>query len=306
MNTSVGDKMQGSELIQYLCSFRNPGVDSANASLFIDEPTSGEPPWPYPSGFHFLPLAYSFATVPFLMWTKRGRVSNDAAPVAPRAAFVVLLAFVCATALPQVLNQASSNLPKSFRDDNANITYFFPAHFEPVLSSRNPTWAVGPLACVKTTLSRNSALPAGSSSFVVSTIDSSCPDGLREAAQLGPFTRTQILRQLKQYGEPRITREPTRYTIDGHTAAITLATVSMPAAANETSRALYAAKACALVSMTGKGRGKSEPVALNSHILCFDFSTENSDLFSLMLSFVIQFGDDPPEPIFLGRVYRGR
>lgn len=268
----------------------------------MDERTSGEPPWPYVSGFPLLSLAYPPATARLLMPAK----SIHAKPGALRAACAVLLSFVCAVSLPQALNQASSNLPKSLHDDDLNITYFFPAHFEPVLSARNPAWAVGPLACVKTTLSRNSALPAGASSFLVSTIDSSCPDGLREAAHLVPFTRTQILRQLKQYGEPTITREPTRYAIDGHPAAITLASVALPGAANEAPRTVYAAKACTLRSSAEKGRGKSELVAPDNRILCFDFTTQNVDLCNLMLSFVIQFGDDPPEPIFLGRVYRGR
>jgi len=240
------------------------------------------------------------------MAIKSGRRSIRVEPRVPRVAVVVLLSFVCAAGLSQALDPTSSNLPRSFHDDTSNITYFFPAHFEPVLSPRNPPWAVGPLECVKTTLSRNSALPAGASTFVVSTIDSSCPEGLREAAQLGPFTRVQIVRQLKQYGEPTITREPTRYVLDGHPAAITLASVSMPGAANEASRTIYAAKACAVDGTASKGRGKSELAAPNSRVLCFDFTTQNVDLFNLMLSFIIQFGDDPPEPIFLARVYRGR
>jgi hypothetical protein len=240
------------------------------------------------------------------MPVKRSGGSILAEPGVLRAAFVGLLSLVCATGLPQALNQASSNLPKSLHDDHLNITYFFPAHFEPVPSPPKPAWVGGTLACVTSSLFANSALPAGPSSFVVSTMDNSCPESPREAAQLGPLTRAQILRQLKQYGEPTITREPTRYAIDGHPAAVTLASASMPGTANEAPRTVYAAKACALRSIAGKARGKSELFAPDSRVLCFDFTTQNIDLFNLMLSFVIQFGDDPPEPIFLGRVYRGR
>jgi hypothetical protein len=83
------------------------------------------------------------------------------------------------------------------------------------------------------------------------------PDVLHRATQLGPFIREQILRQLKQYGEPTITREPTRYNIDGRPAAIILASVPMPAASGMVARSTYAAKACVLNSLPVKSRKKT-------------------------------------------------
>jgi hypothetical protein len=199
-------------------------------------------------------------------------------------------------------DQANSNLPKSFHDDALNITYFYPPHFVPVPSAAATASVSDTARCVRTTLAANSVIPAGFSSFVVSTIDNTCPDALREATLLGPFVRMQILRQLKRYGKPTITREPTRYTIDGRPAAITLASVPMPLTSDKVARTTYAAKACALGSIPVKRRKKSEPVEPLSRVLCFDFTTENSGLLNLMFSFIIQFDNEPPEPLFPGSV----
>lgn len=219
--------------------------------------------------------------------TKRARVGF----VLLCLATLVLLVF--AEKLPQRPDQPTSNLPKSFHDDALDITYFYPSHFMPMLSGATP----GP-GCVQTTLSANSDVAGGASSFVLSTIDDTCPDTLREANALAPFTRAQILRQLKQYGQPRITREPMRYAIDGRPAAITMATVAEQLPSDKGVRITYAVKACALGAIAAKRRKKStaEPI---SRVLCFDFSTQNSDLLNLMFAFVIQFDNDPLEPIFL-------
>ena len=85
-------------------------------------------------------------------------------------------------------------------------------------------------------------------------------DVLRRATQLGPFIREEILRQLKQYGEPIVTQEPTRYNIDGRPAFITLASVPRPATSGNVARTTYAAKACVLGSIPARGRApRSRP-----------------------------------------------
>jgi hypothetical protein len=203
--------------------------------------------------------------------------------------------------LAQTSEQERTNLPKSFHDDALNITYFYPSHFAPVAVApdSNPVTA----KCAQTTLVAKSAIPAGPSSFVVSMIDDTCPDALREATSLGAFTRFQLLRQLKQYGEPTVSREPTRYFIGGRSAAITLASVSLPPANHQAARTIYAAKACALDGIPVRRRRKSDPVDPIHRVLCFDFTTQNSDLVNLMFSFIIQFDNDPPEPLFPGSVH---
>jgi hypothetical protein len=221
----------------------------------------------------------------------------------PHSASVVLLLLVCATGPAQITDQERANLPRSFHDDALNITYFYPAHFAPVAAPPDTEPNTVTAKCVQTTLIANSAMPAGPSSFVLSTIDDTCPDALREATSLGPFTRMQLLRQLKQYGEPTISREPTRYIIGGHPAAITMAFASIPPANRQGSRTIYAAKACALGSIPARRRKKSDAVDSIRRVLCFDFTTQNIDLIDLMFSFIIQFDDDPPEPLFPGSVH---
>jgi hypothetical protein len=130
---------------------------------------------------------------------------------------------------------------------------------------------------------------------------------LRRGTQLGPFIREEILHQLEQYGEPSVTQEPTRYNIDGRPAAIILASVSMPETSGKVARKTYAAKACALASIPVKARKKdSKPEGPISHVLCFDFTTQNSDLLNLMFSFIVQFDNDPLTPMFPASVARRR
>ena len=199
---------------------------------------------------------------------------------------LVLLLSLCAA------GQAPANLPKSFHDDALNITYFYPAHFETVTDQ--PGNAAG--QCARTTLIAESAIPAGPSSFVLSRIDDACPELLRKANALGPFTRAQLLRQLNQFGEAKISHEPTRYLIDGRPAAITVGSVS------HAGKTIYAAKACALNDVSIGAHKKPGPPD-SGRVLCFDFSTENSDLISLMFAFIIQFDDDPPASLFPGSVH---
>jgi hypothetical protein len=217
----------------------------------------------------------------------------------PNPASIVLLLLACATGPVQLTDQERANLPKSFHDDALNITYFYPAHFAP--APDRP--AVSADKCAETTLIAESAIPAGPSSFVVSKIDHACPELLRKATALGPFTRVQLLQQLKQFGEANISHESTRYVIDGRPAAITLGSVSIPPADHHAGKTIYAAKACALSDIPSGGRKKSDPSDSVGRVLCFDFSTENTDLISQMFAFIIQFDNDPPAPLFPGSVH---
>jgi hypothetical protein len=220
----------------------------------------------------------------------------------PRYASIFLLLLLCPAALPQPPGQSNPDVLKRFHDDALNITYFYPSRFAPVPFPPATSLTSGTRKCMRTTLFANSVTPIDTSSFALSTVDNTCPDLLRFASQLGPFIRENILNQLKQYGHPSIMQEPTSYTIDGHAAAIILASVIMPAASGKVAQTMYAVKACALGSIPAKRRKSSDPVGPVSHVLCFDFTTQNSDLLNLMFSFIVQFDNDPLEPMFLGKV----
>ena len=146
--------------------------------------------------------------------------------------------------------------------------------------------------------------PIENSSFALTAIDNTRPEILRAASQPGPFTREQIVRQLKQYGDPTIILAPTNYTIAGHPASITIATVAIPAEPGKVAPIIYAAKACALGSVPLRTRRKSDPVEPLTDVLCFDFKTQNSGMLTQMFSFIIQFENTPPEPMFPGSVIR--
>jgi hypothetical protein len=214
-----------------------------------------------------------------------------------RSASSFLFFLVSVMGLPQITNQPNPDMLESFHDRVLNITYFYPSQYAPTLPP-STTASAGTPKCVQSTLFANSVTPVDTSSFALSTIDNTCPDVLGRAIQLGPFTREQILRQLKQYGEPAIFQEPTHYAIDGHPAVITLASVSMPVGSGKPPRTTYAAKACALGSVSVKARKNLRPAKPDSRVLCFDFTTQNSGQLNLMFSFVMQFEDAPIEPIF--------
>jgi hypothetical protein len=211
----------------------------------------------------------------------------------PYSRSLVLLLSLCAAGQAQT----TERLPKSFHDDALNITYFYPAHFETVTDQPGTSDT-----CTRTTLIADSAIPAGPSSFVLTRIEPNCSELIHKATALGPFTRVQLLRQLKQFGEARISHEPTRYIIDGRPAAITVGSVSVPSADHRAGKTIYAAKACALNDIPAAGRKKPPDIG---HVLCFDFSTGNSDLISLMFAFIIQFGNDPPAPLFPVSIHPG-
>jgi hypothetical protein len=223
-------------------------------------------------------------------------------------AFLLLLVCVTAVAqtpVAQTPDQAESKLPKSFHDSALNVTYFYPGRFVPDPASLSPKPEANPTPkCAHSTLFANSVTPVDTSSFVLSTIDNTCPNVLRGATLLGPFIREQIIRQLKQYGEPTITQEPTNYAIDGHPAAIVLASVPMPDVKGKIPTITYAAKACVLGNIPVKPRKKSEHVDPTRHVLCFDFTTLHKDLYTLMFAFSMQFDNDLPQPMVPGSVIR--
>src|SRR6185312_6490097 len=145
-----------------------------------------------------------------------------------RTAVPLLLLFVCASASPQAAIQTPAQAPtpsgpRVFHDASLGVTYFYPSRFTPAQPAAAPRAAH---QCAQSIFSGTSTTPVGSTVFVLSTIDNTCPEVLQWAArQLGDFTREQVLRQLKQYGDPTVMRDPTRYSIDGHPAAITIASV---------------------------------------------------------------------------------
>jgi hypothetical protein len=218
-------------------------------------------------------------------------------------AFFLLL--VCTAAFSQTPDQSDPRIPKSFHDPALNVTYFYPGRFVPDPASLAPKPGTdGAPRCAHSTLFANSVTPVDTSSFVLSTIDNTCPNVLHGATLLGPFIREQILRQLKQYGEPTINQEPTNYFIDGHPAAIVLASVPMPDVKGRIPTTTYAAKACVLGNIPVKAKKKSDPVEPTRHVLCFDFTTLHKDLYTLLFAFSMQFDNDPPQPMVPGSVIR--
>jgi hypothetical protein len=223
------------------------------------------------------------------------------------ASFLLLL--LCATALPQTPGQPDPRIPKTFHDPLLNVTYFYPGRFVPV----PPTAAVAKAdaaspQCARATLSANSDVPAGTSIFVLSTIDNTCPSVLHGAStDLAAFVREQILRQAKRFGTPTITQEPTHYIVDGHPAIIAVA--SSEAAPEKTlnniipPKITYAAKACVLGNIPVKPR-RHEVAEPTRHILCFDFTTQQRELLSLMFGFTMQFDNHAPQPLVPGSALR--
>lgn len=230
---------------------------------------------------------------------------NEMSVLAPTRTFrpvsMVTLFLALAASPLHTIGQSNSGSMKSFHDEALNITYFYPAEFVPAPSGSTPA---DPSKCIKSTLFANSVERGGSSSFALSTIGNGCPDTLQAADQLGPFTRALILSQLKQYGVAHITQGPFRYAIAGHPAAITVASVATPPAPGKVAQVVYAAKACALGNAPAKTRKKSDRVEPVTHVVCFDFTTQNSEKLTQMFSFIIQFDNAPVEPMFPASVIR--
>jgi hypothetical protein len=228
-----------------------------------------------------------------------------------------LLLLICATVFSQTPDQPASqnpdapasNLPKAFHDPLLNITYYYPGRFTPAQPDPASSSAAPAHLCAQSTLSASSIAPVGTSVFVLSTIDNTCPSVLHGAAtDLGAFTREQVLRQLKQYGDAVITQEPTHYTVDGHPAVITLATAMLPETPGTSGitppKITYAAKACMLGNVPVKSRKRSDPVDQTRHVLCFDFTTQQRDMLPLMFAFSMQFDNQNPQPLVPGSALR--
>ena len=181
-----------------------------------------------------------------------------------------------------------ANLPSSFHDEALNLTYFYPPHFtaERVLTASSA-------GCLQPRLIASSHYASGLSSFAVSKMDATCPQGLPTVASLGTFVRRQMLAELQSAGDVKIVHEPIRYFLDGHTAMVTLAAVT-----TKQRGMIYAAKACAVDDVVVKRKQKIKPTAPVNQVLCFDFTTQNGDLLDMMFSFIIQFGEHVPEPVF--------
>jgi hypothetical protein len=209
-----------------------------------------------------------------------------------------LLVF-CAFAPTQASAQSAAPALKSFHDQTLGVTYFYPGHFNAVVPLAPPkaslTKADTTPQCVRTSFSAGSSPAMGDSAFVFSTIDGACPGILQQAQQLGSFTKDQILRQLKRYGTPTITRQPSRYTIEGHPAAVTVASAAgdtkLP---NGSLLTTYAVKACMLNDRAGAATTKKDDAR---DVLCFDFTTQRRELLTSVLTFVIQADGHPPQSI---------
>ncbi|GGA76025.1 hypothetical protein GCM10011507_29250 [Edaphobacter acidisoli] len=217
------------------------------------------------------------------------------------APFVLLV--LCLVSLPQAPAQ-SGGVPRIYHDQSMGITYFYPQRFTP--EQFTPAKLDSTQACVKSGLAGSSATPVGTSAFVVSSIGSTCPKVLQSAAaNLDSFTREQVLRQLKRYGKPEVTRDATHYTIDGHPASITIAAVRHPAAVDVNSVAppkmTYAAKACMLGEVPDK-HSKASIAEQTKQIVCFDFTTAEKDLLPEMLAFTVQFDGGSLEPLVPGGI----
>jgi hypothetical protein len=219
---------------------------------------------------------------------------------------VALLASPC---LAQTSSTAAAPALRIFHDPGLGVTLGYPGEFTPVIadteSGRPASKSGGDPQCVRSILTAGSQGNLGSSAFVVSVIDSTCPGVLKQAEQQGSFTREQILRQLKGYGMASLTQEPFRYSIDGRSAAVTLAMArpddTMNASGNKPTT--YAAKACFLSNIPVKISGKQSAPA-SGEVICLDYTTQNRDLLTRLLSFTVKFGDGDMHAVVPGNALR--
>jgi hypothetical protein len=237
------------------------------------------------------------------MGTRTSGASASVQENARRSVCFVLALLIYGAHLPRAIGQATSESIKSFHDNALNITYFYSADFGPAPSGA-PVAPSSESKCIKSNLFSNSRAALDRSSFALSTIDNTCPELLHKAIDLKPFTRERVLVQLKQYGEPKIIQSPVLYTIAGHPAAISIASVAIPASQGKVDRTIYTAKACALGNILAIKHKNSDPTEPVTHVVCIDFTTQDSELFSQMFSFIVKFDDAPLGPIFPDNVIR--
>jgi hypothetical protein len=236
---------------------------------------------------------------PVEMGTRVSGVSASVQEMASRSICFALALLICGANLPCAIGQAAG--VSSFQDDALNITYFYSAHFVPEPSAA-PVAPGDESKCIKPSLFANSA--ADRSSFTLYTIDNTCPELLRRATDLGPFTRERVLVQLKQYGVPTINQTPAPYAIAGHSASVAVASVTIAASAGKVGRTIFAAEACSSGNVERKKHKKSEPIDPVTHVVCIDFTTHDSRPPTQMFWFMIQFDNAPLEPFFPGNVIR--
>jgi hypothetical protein len=216
--------------------------------------------------------------------------------------FAASLLLICASALPQTPSTFSL---KSFHDASSGVAYFYPGEFMPVAPAAPAKTDSASPHCVRTSFSAGSGPSVGDSAFVFSVIDNACPGVLHEAQQLGSFTKTQILRQMKRYGAPVITHDPVRYSIAGHPAAVTLAaaqaleTQHTDIKTKSDTKTTYAAKVCMLTGSSTTGH-ESDP----KQVLCFDFTTTREDLLARLSAFSVQFDGEPLQSLVPGAILR--
>jgi len=230
----------------------------------------------------------------------------DKAMVSRLAVLCMLLAV---SSFAQTPSTTTPPALRMFHDPALDITFGFPGEFTPVVADPAKAQPAtkgdkGEPQCVRSVLTAGSESKLGSSAFVISVIDSACPSVLKQAQQPGSFTRDQILRQLKTYGAASLTQEPFRYTIDGRQAAVTLAM----AEPNDTTMGMhkattYAAKACFFSNVPAKSSGK-QGAAMSDQVICFDYTTQNRELMTRILSFTVKFSDQETHPVVPGNAVR--
>jgi hypothetical protein len=235
------------------------------------------------------------------MGTRMSGALASVQDIASRSVCFALVLLVYGATLPCAISQTASDTISSFHDNALNITYFYSADFVPAPSGA-PVAPGDESTCIKPSLFASSV--ADRSSFTLSTIDNTCPELLQRAIELGPFTRERVLVQLKQYGVPTVIQTPVSYAIAGHPAAVSIASVAIPASPGKVARTIYTAKACALGNILAKKHKKSDPTEPVTHVICIDFTTQDSGLFAQMFSFIVKFDDAPLGTIFPDYVIR--
>jgi hypothetical protein len=118
-------------------------------------------------------------------------VSASVQEITSRSICFALALLICGANLPCAIGQAAG--VSSFQDDALNITYFYSDHFVQE-SSGAPVAPGDEPKCIKPSLFANSA--ADGSSFTLYTIDGTCPEVLRKATDLRPFTRERVLERV--------------------------------------------------------------------------------------------------------------
>ncbi|MCL2659310.1 MAG: hypothetical protein FWD64_02150 [Acidobacteriaceae bacterium] len=193
------------------------------------------------------------------------------------------------------LGQTSSKVPplSIFRDSSLGLSFGYPSEFVPwnpdAAKNRNQS------GCVRTVFSAGAENKLGSSAFVLSVIDGTCPGVLKQAEQPGPFTRQQLQRQLTAYGAPTLYKGGAfHYDINGRPAAVSLGWAQ---SGKDGSKVTYAAKAC-FHRNPSYSADKTKPAA--NAVICLDYTTQNRDLMMRLVAFTVKFTDENTFPAIPG------